>query len=112
MRFFKKIRSLLSRVGTWLKPSPLALSGSAIAIAAPGVILVLIYFYFFGVTDFAVQKIPALLVWLSLPLVIGLGLLITASLLMRLPKRLRLAVVFVAPLLMLSVFPGPAQTGF
>jgi hypothetical protein len=112
MKFLKKIRTVLSRAGTWLKPSPIALSGSAIAIAVPAVFVVLIYFYFFGVTDFAVQKIPALLVWLSLPLVIGLGLLITAYLLMRLPKYLRLAVVFVAPLLMLSVFPGPALTGF
>lgn len=112
MKVLKKIRSLLTRVGAWLKPSPLALRGSAIAIAAPGVIVVLIYFYFSGVTDFAVQKIPSLLLWLLLPLLTGLGLLAVAAVLMRLPKHLRLAVVLVAPLFMLAVFPGPALTGY
>jgi len=112
MEVLKKIRSLLTRVGAWLKPSPLALRGSVIAIAAPGVIVVLIYFYFSGVTDFAVQKIPSLLLWLLLPLLTGLGLLGVAAVLMRLPKHLRLAVVLVAPLFMLAVFPGPALTGY
>ncbi|MDO9476062.1 MAG: hypothetical protein Q7L07_05060, partial [Pseudohongiella sp.] len=112
MKVLKKLRALLTRVGTWLKPSPIALRGSAIAIAMTGVLVVLIYFYFSGVTDFAVQKIPALLLWLSLPVLTGLGVWVVAAVLMRLPKHLRLAVVLVAPLLMLSVFPGPAQTGY
>jgi len=111
MNSLKKLRVLITRFSDWLKPSPIALRGAATAITALGSVVVLTY-YFLSAADFAVQKIPALLLWLLIPVAIGVGLLFSASLLMRLPKRLRLVLAVVAPVLVLSVFPGADQTGY
>ena len=111
MNSVKKFRRLITGVRDWLKPSPRGLHGAATAIAALGIIVVLAY-YFLSAADFSVQKIPALLLWLLIPVAIGFSLLFSASVLMRLPKRLRLALAFVAPVLTLSVFPGADQTGY
>jgi dienelactone hydrolase len=111
MNSLKKIRRLITRCRDWLKPSPIALRGAATAIAALGSVVVLTY-YFLSAADFAVQKIPALLLWLLIPVAIGVGLLFSASVLMRLPKRLRVVLAVVAPVLVLSAFPGADQTGY
>jgi dienelactone hydrolase len=112
MNTLDKLRQSINRVKDWLKPTPLAWSGAADGITALGLVVVLVYFYFSGVADFAVQKIPALLVWLLLPIALGSGLLFAASLVMGLPTRLRWVLAIVAPLMLLSVFPGGDQTGF
>ncbi len=111
MIYLKKLRRLIARLGNWLKPSAIGWSGAANGIAALGLGVVLA-FYFVGADDFSVQKIPALILWLLIPVAIGCGLLFAASVLMGLPKRLRWVLAFVAPVLMLSVFPGEDQTGY
>jgi dienelactone hydrolase len=112
MNSLAKLRQLLKRLSDRLKPTPAAFSGAADGITALGVVVVLAYFYFVGAADFAIQKVPALVVWLLLPAAIGCGLLFAAGLVMSLPARLRLVLALVTPLMMLSVFPGGDQTGF
>lgn len=111
MSSFAKLRQSIKRVSDVLKPTQLAFSGAADGITALGGVVVLVYFYFVGAADFALQKVPALFVWLLLPLATGLGLLLLASWLMALPRRLRLVLATVTPLMMLAVFPGGDQTG-
>ena len=111
MTFLEKSRQLSKRIAGVLKPSSVAFSGAADGITALGLVVVLVYFYFVGAADFALQKVPALFIWLLLPVATGIGLLLAAGWLMGLPSRLRLVLAVVTPLMMLAVFPGGTLTG-
>jgi len=110
MNSLAKLQKAVKHLCHELKPTPLAFSGAADGITALGLVVVFLYFYFAGVADFAIEKIPALIVWLLLPIGLGCSLLFAASLVMGLPLRLRLVLAFVAPIMLLSVFPGSDLT--
>lgn len=103
-----KADSLISK----LTPSPLAWHGAADGVLSVGLIVVGLYFYFANVAHFSLQKIPAFLVWVAMPVALGLLLLLAAATIMDLPRRFRITAAVVAPILLLAVFPGPDTTGY
>lgn len=106
--FKEKFKALISK----LAPTPLAWHGAADGVLSVGLIIVGLFTYLSIVVDFSFQKLPALIVWISFPIILGLALTLAAYCLVRLPKRYRLRLALVAPLLMLYVFPGADSTGF
>jgi dienelactone hydrolase len=106
--FKQKLGSFISKV----TPSPLAWHGAADGILSVGLIVVGLFFYFSNVASFSFQKLPAFVVWVGFPIVLGLVFLVAAYALMSLPKRYRLRLALIAPILTLSVFPGGDATGY
>lgn len=102
----------LKRIARILKPSPNYFHDAADGVLAIGLLVVTIYFYFFIVTDFAWQKIPAFLVYVAAPALLGLLIIGLAAITLKLPKRMLLRLALVLPLMMLAVFPGSAVTGY
>ena len=93
-------------------PTPLAWHGAADGVLSVGLILVGLFFYLSNVINFSFQKLPAFILWVGFPIILGLALLSAAYVLMSLPKRYRLRLALVAPLIMLFVFPGEDSTGY
>ncbi len=112
MELTKRIRDELSSLATRLKPSPRYFQDAADGVLAVGLIVVLSYFYFFIIADFAWQKIPAFLVFVAAPALLGFLLIGLAVIVLKLPKRMLLSLALVLPLMMLAVFPGGAVTGY
>lgn len=104
----EKFKALISKA----TPTPLAWHGAADGILSVGLIVAGLFIYFSNVVDFSFQKLPALIVWIGFPIVLGLVFTLAAYGLMSLPRRYRLRLAVAAPLLMLFVFPGPDSTGF
>lgn len=106
--FRQKLGTLISKV----TPTSLAWHGAADGILSVGLIVVGLFFYFSNVANFSFQKLPAFVVWLGFLVALGLAVLLAAYGLMSLPKRYRLRLALVAPILTLSVFPGGDSTGY
>lgn len=106
--FKDKLKVLISKV----TPTPLAWHGAADGVLSVGIIVVGLFFYLSNVVNFSFQKLPAFIVWIGFPVILGLTIMLTAYGLMSLPKRYRLRLALVAPLLMLFVIPGGDNTGY
>ncbi len=93
-----------------LLPSPKAWRSGGMGVLALGLTVLLIYFLLVILAHFSMQKLPAFLVWATVPAALGLGILLAAAALQALPLTMRLPLVLVAPLLFLSIFPGGMAT--
>lgn len=108
----KILRGKLGFFISKVTPSSLAWHGAADGILSVGLIVVGLFFYLSNVASFSFQKLPAFFVWVGLPVALGLAFLMAAYVLMSLPKRYRLRLALIAPILTLSVFPGGDTTGY
>ena len=106
MTRLSKIREYSRRIGDALRPSDTAWHGAAVGVYLLGTLIVSIFFATTVLPSFAVQKLPAFMVWTGLSVLMGLGVLLVAWLIMRLPVRFRVAAVAFAPIFVLWVFPG------
>ena len=109
---FKILKEKLGSFVSKVTPSSLAWHGAADGILSVGFIAVGLFFYFSNVVSFSFQKLPAFVVWAGFPIALGLAFLLAAYVIMSLPKRYRLSLALIAPILTLSVFPGGVTTGY
>jgi len=100
----KILRGKLGFFISKVTPSSLAWHGAADGILSVGLIGVGLFFYLSNVASFSFQKLPAFFVWVGLPIALGQAFLMVAYVLMSLPKRYRLRLALIAPILTLSVF--------
>lgn len=106
------LKEKVGRILKNLKPSPLAWRGASDGVLSVGLIVVCLFFYFTNIANFSFQKLPAFFAWVGFPALLGMLVLFGASTLMSLPRRFRICVALIAPILCLAVFPGPDTTGF
>ena len=106
--FKEKFCSLVSKI----TPTPEAWRGAADGVLAIGLIVLSLSFYFSNATHFSWQKLPAFVVTKGSLVLLGLGVLITAYIIIRLPTRYRLMLALIVPVLTLTVFPGDNLTGY
>jgi hypothetical protein len=109
--------SIIAKIGDWsrrtrttLTPSDVAWRGATIGVFLLGVLIVAIYFATTIVPSFAVQKLPAFLVWIGVSVLLGLAALLAAILIMSLPVRFRVIAAVMTPILVLWIFPGGETT--
>ena len=105
-----KIRDYSRRLGDALTPSATAWRGAAVGVYLVGTLIVALYFATTILPSFAVQKLPAFVAWTGLSVLVGLGTLLIAWLVMRLPARFRFAAAAFTPIFVLWVFPGGEAT--
>ncbi|MFK7864147.1 MAG: hypothetical protein AB8B95_07990 [Pseudohongiellaceae bacterium] len=108
----KALRKRFDTLLASLTPSPLAWRGAGDGVLSVGLIVIGLFFYFTNISHFSFQKLPAFFAWIGFPALLGLLGLLTAATVMDFPRRYRLCLALVAPLLCLAVFPGPDNTGY
>lgn len=110
MKIVDKARQYGRRAMDWLTPSDTAWRGATTGVYLLGTTLISLLFVAYFLQDFAVQKLPAFVVWIGLSVAIGMGSILLAWLIMMLPRPFRFAAAAFLPFLVMSVFPGGEAT--
>lgn len=106
--------TLIDKLKPYLKkliPTDQAWRGAGDGVLSVGLIVVCLFFYFTTVPDFSFQRVPAFVVQIGALMLMGLATVLTAYLLMRLPRRYRIISALIAPILIMTTFPGGELTG-
>lgn len=110
MSIVSRGREISRRIADGLTPSEIAWRGAAIGVYLLGTLIVSVFFATTILPSFAVQKLPAFVIWTGLSILVGLGALLVAWLIVRLPVRFRFAAAVFTPVFVLWVFPGGEVT--
>jgi len=106
LRTIQRIRRRASTVRQALTPPRVAWRGAAVAVYVLGCAAVTAFFVIAFLQDFAWQKLPAFIVWIGVLVLAGLSVVLTATIVMMLPRVYRVALAVCAPFVMLMLFPG------
>jgi prolipoprotein diacylglyceryltransferase len=85
-----KVMTWLRRVGAALWPSPDGWQGAATAVYLLGTAVFAFFLSVYFLQDFALQKLPAYVVATAFSMLIGVGILLAAFVIVRLPLAYRL----------------------
>ena len=110
MKTIERIRGFGRRAKEKLTPSDTAWRGATTGVYLLGTTVISLLFATYFLQDFAVQKLPAFVVWIGLSILIGMASILLAWLITALPARFRFAVAAILPFLLMSVFPGGEVT--
>jgi len=103
-----RIRGYVRRAAALFRPTETAWLGAAVAVCILGTIVTSLLFATYFLPDFALQKLPAYVVWVGASMLVGVLALAAAALIMRIPADYRVALALFAPFLAMFVFPGDA----
>ena len=110
MSITSRVRDYSQRISVVMTPSDAGWRGAAIGMLVLAGLILAVFFATVVVPDFSFQKLPAFVVSTGMTLLLGLGILLAATLIMKLPARFRIAAAISLPFFVLWVFPGGETT--
>jgi len=108
LRIIGRIRDSAKSIKAAMTPPMAGWTGAAIAVCILGTIIAAAFFTTTFLQDFTLQKLPAYVATVSLSIAAGFGVILAATLVMKIPVPYRYALALFAPFILMYTFPGGA----